>query len=132
VESIPKRQQGVQEQERGGVLQEQERQQSEPHWQHQPLLPRDEEQASQKTTANQQVELAKANARHKAYKQATTVSYSSITQVTPMQVLHQRPEYQPQQPKLRAIGSALQDLASVLARMDARMAAMELHITCTA
>jgi hypothetical protein len=85
-----------------------------------------------KKPANQQVELAKANARHKAYKQATTVSYSSMTQVTPTQVLRQRPEYQPQQPMLRAVVGAPPDLASVLARMDARMAAMELHITRTA
>jgi sRNA-binding protein len=84
---------------------------------------------------NRDIELVKANAKHKAYKQATaTVSYSQ--RVAPTQVVP-APAHRHPQPGFPSLQSAQQvaavdhtpDLANILLRLDARMAAMEAHMS---
>jgi L-amino acid N-acyltransferase YncA len=83
-----------------------------------------------KTAVNQRIALAEAKVSHRAFGQVTAATTYSAT-VAPTQVQH--PEYLAPQPRLQAVGGApMQDLASVLARMDLRMAAIELHMTRTA
>jgi hypothetical protein len=81
-----------------------------------------------KTAVNQRIALAEAKVSHRAFGQVTAATTYSVA---PTQVQH--PEYLAPQPRLQAVGGApMQDLASVLARMDLRMAAIELHMTRTA
>jgi hypothetical protein len=81
-----------------------------------------ESERLKKAAANQQHELVKANARAKAFKQATSSqSYSGMAGPT-LQTEQQVPALQLRPPSvLAAAVSPLNGIESVLARMEARM-----------
>jgi hypothetical protein len=87
-----------------------------------------------RAAANQEIELAKANARAKAYKQVSAVTYSATASQYPpagSQAAAAAPPPQRQGPPPHGPGPA-PDLASVLLMLVERMAAMEtrfLHTT---
>jgi hypothetical protein len=87
-----------------------------------------------RAAANQEIELAKANARAKAYKQVLAVTYSATASQYPpagSQAAAAAPLPQRQGPPPHRPGPA-PDLASVLLMLVERMAAMEtrfLHTT---
>jgi hypothetical protein len=82
-----------------------------------------ENERLKKAAANQLVELAKSNARYKAYKQTTQTSYSSMTASPPSTQEHFPALPYRQSPVLQAAAAAPLDLVAVLTRMEARMEA---------
>jgi hypothetical protein len=86
-----------------------------------------ENERLRKTTANQQIEIAKANARHKAFKQVTaSQSYSGMT-VPALRVEDRFPalDSRPRQLGLPAAAAAPLNLEAVLMHMTALMEVQE-------